>query len=100
MCAKWLQSCSTLCDTVDRSPPGSSDHGILLARILEWVAISSLRDLPNPGIKAVSLMSPVLAGRFFTTEPPEKPVRGLRIQHSACTHILPCLVQYSTFNCD
>ena len=59
-----------------------------------------LRDLPNPGIKPVSLMSPVLAGRFFTTEPPEKLVRGLRIQQSACTHILPCLVQYSTFNCD
>jgi len=59
-----------------------------------------LRDLPNPRIKPVSLMSPVLAGRFFTTEPPEKLVRGLRIQQSACTHIFPCLVQYSTFNCD
>ena len=34
------QSCSTLCDPMGRSPPGSSDHGILQARILEWVAIS------------------------------------------------------------
>ena len=34
------QSCPTLCDPVDYSPPGSSVHGILQARILEWVAIS------------------------------------------------------------
>ena len=34
------QSCPTLCDPVDCSPPGSSIHGILQARILEWVAIS------------------------------------------------------------
>ena len=32
------------------------------------------RDLPNPGIKPVSLLSTALAGRFFTTEPPEKPL--------------------------
>ena len=41
--AKSLQSCPTLCDLVDCSPPGSSVHGILQARILEWVAISSSR---------------------------------------------------------
>ena len=39
--AKSLQSCPTLCDTIDGSPPGSSVPGILQARILEWVAISS-----------------------------------------------------------
>ena len=38
--AKSLQSCSTLCDPIDSSPPGSSVPGILQARILEWVAIS------------------------------------------------------------
>ena len=38
--AKSLQSCLTLCDSVDGSPPGSSVPGILRARILEWVAIS------------------------------------------------------------
>ena len=37
--AKSLQSCPTLCDPMDHSPPGSSIHGILQARILEWVAI-------------------------------------------------------------
>ena len=37
--AKSLQSCSTLCDPVDGSPPGSSVHGLLQARIFEWVAV-------------------------------------------------------------
>ena len=38
------QSCLTLCDPMDCSPPGSSVHGILWARILEWVAISFSRE--------------------------------------------------------
>ena len=38
--AKSLQSCPTLCDPIDGSPPGLSVHGILQARTLEWVAIS------------------------------------------------------------
>ena len=39
MCAKSLQSCPTLCDSMDCSPLDSSIHGILQARILEWVAM-------------------------------------------------------------
>ena len=38
--AKLLQSCPTLCDPIDSSPPGSTVPGILQARTLEWVAIS------------------------------------------------------------
>ena len=38
--AKFLQSCPTLCDPIDGSPPGSPVPGILQARTLEWVAIS------------------------------------------------------------
>ena len=38
--AKSLQSCPTLCDPIDGSPPGSTVPGILQARTLEWVAIS------------------------------------------------------------
>jgi len=38
--AKLLQSCPTLCDPIDGSPPGSPVPGILQARTLEWVAIS------------------------------------------------------------
>ena len=49
------------------SPPGSSVHGILQARILEWVACPPPGDLPDPGIKPTSLMSLELAGGFFTT---------------------------------
>ena len=40
-CAMSLQSCVTLCDSTDCSPPGSSAHGFLQARILEWVAMPS-----------------------------------------------------------
>jgi len=40
MCVLVAQSCLTLCDPMDGSPPGSSVHAILQARILEWVAIS------------------------------------------------------------
>ena len=45
----------------------SSLHGILQARILEWVPCSVPGDLSNPGIELVSLTSPALAGRLFTT---------------------------------
>ena len=64
---KLLQSCLTLCDPVDCSPPGSSVHGILQARILTWVAMPSFRDLPDPGIEPASPVSPALAGRIFMT---------------------------------
>ena len=39
--AKWLQLCPTLCDPIDGSPPGPAIPGILQARTLEWIAISS-----------------------------------------------------------
>ena len=66
--AKLLQSCPTCYDPTDCSPPGSSVHGILQARILEWVTMPSPGDLPNPGIEPTSLMSPALAGGFFTKQ--------------------------------
>jgi len=47
--AQLLQSCPTLCDPVDRSPPGSSVNGILQARILEWVDVPSSRGSSRPG---------------------------------------------------
>ena len=68
------QSCLTLCDPVDCSPPGSSIHGIHQARILERVAISFSRGLPNPGIK---LRSPTLQADALTSEPPGKPSNRL-----------------------
>jgi hypothetical protein len=52
-------------------PPGPSVHGISQTIILEWVAISFSGDLPDPEIKP---KSSALADRFFTTEPPRKPI--------------------------
>ena len=60
VCTRSLQFCLTLYNPMDCSPPGSSVHGILQARILEWVAMPSSRDLPDPGIKLMSPASPAL----------------------------------------
>ena len=57
MCA---QVCPTLCDPIDCNPPGFSVHGIISARILEWVAIPFSRVSSWPGIKSTSLVSPGL----------------------------------------
>ena len=63
-------SCVQLfCKSLDCSPPGSSVHGIYQARILQWVAISFSRDLPNPGIEP---SAPALTDGFFTSEPSGK----------------------------
>ena len=54
------------------SPPGSSVHGILQARILEWVAMPSSRGSAQLRVQTCIFC---LAGRFFTAEPPGKPSR-------------------------
>ena len=56
-------SCPTLCDPMDCSPPGSSVHGILQARVLEWVAMSFSRGSSRPRDQT---QVSCLAGRFFT----------------------------------
>ena len=48
VCAKSLQPCLTLCDAMDCSPPDSSVHGNLQARILEWIAMPSSRGSSRP----------------------------------------------------
>ena len=73
MRAKSLQSCLTLCDPVDRSPPGSSVQGIFQARILKWVAMSFYRVSPDLGFELLFFMYPALAGEFFTTSAPANP---------------------------
>ena len=69
MHAKSLQLCLTLCDPMDCSPPGSSVCGSLQARILEWVATPFSRGSSQPRDRNCleCLMSPALAGGFFTT---------------------------------
>ena len=65
-----LQQCPTLCDPEDYSPPGSSVHGILQARILEWVAMPSSRG--SFQLRDGTQLS-CITGRFFATEPPAEP---------------------------
>ena len=78
----------------DSSPPGSSVHGIFQARIQEWVAISSFRDLPNPGVDLDSLVSPVLAGGFFTTEPSGKVYHGEEGSSKTKTSSVPIFIHF------
>ena len=61
--AKALQSCPTLCNPMDCSPPGSSVHGILQARVLEWVAISFSRGSSPPRDRT---QVSCIEGRLFT----------------------------------
>ena len=67
MCTKSLQSCPTLCDPMDCSPPATSVHRILQAIILNWVAIPYSRGYSWPRDRTHISMSPALAGRFFRT---------------------------------
>ena len=63
---KWVLvtwSCPTLCDPLDCSPPGSSVHGILQARLLEWVATSFYRGSSQPRDQSQVFW---IANRFFT----------------------------------
>ena len=79
MGACWLlQSCPAPWDPVDCSPPGSSVHGVLQARALEWVAVPSSRGSSPPRDRTrVSCVSCVEADSWCS-EPPGKPVLGER----------------------
>ena len=65
------QSYLTLCHPVNCNLPGSSVHGILQARILDWVAISFSRGSPEPGLKPES---PTRQTDSLPSEPPGKPL--------------------------
>ena len=75
---KVSQSCLTLCD-----PRDYTVHGILQARILEWVAIPFLGNLPNPGINP---RSPALQADSLPAEPSEKPKVGLEWKGRGVDH--------------
>ena len=65
----------TLCDSMDHSLPSSSVHGILQARILEWVAMPSSRGSSWPRNQTHALMSPSLQGGSVPLAPPGKPLQ-------------------------
>ena len=71
MHAKSLQLYLTLCSPMSCGLPGSSVHGILQEIILDWVPFPSPGDLPDPGIKLASLMSPTLVDGLLVS--PGKP---------------------------
>ena len=71
--AKSLQSCLTLCDPIDGSPPGSSILGILQERILEWVAVS----FSNACMHAQPLQSCLTLCDPVDCSPPGSPVHGI-----------------------
>ena len=71
-CCLVAKLCPALLWQPQRSPPGSSVHGVSQTRVLEWVAIAFSRGCSRPRDQTqVSRIS----GRFFTTEPPGKPHR-------------------------
>ena len=77
MCVLVTQSCPTLFDPMDSSPPGSSVHGILQAKVLEWIAIlKSPGDLPDSRMEPGSPVSSVLQVNSSPSEPPGKPDWG------------------------
>ena len=71
-CAKLLQSCPILCDPMDHSPLGSSDHGILKQEHWHGLTFPPPGSLPDPGITPVCLVPPTLAGSFLPLAPPRR----------------------------
>ena len=84
----FTQSCPTLSNTMDCSPPGSCVHEISKARILEWVAISSSRGLSQPRDRTQISCVSWIAGRFFTTEPGKPNSCKARFNNYQITNVL------------
>ena len=72
MCVQSL----SLCYPMDCSLSGSYLHGIFQTEYCSGLPFLTPGNLPDPGIEPKSLVSPALAGRFFTTELPGKPLKG------------------------
>ena len=78
MHAKSLHSCPTLCDPIDCSPWASSVHGMLQARILEWVAMPFSRGSSRSRDQTWVSCDSCIAGGFFTAEPQGRPFNQCR----------------------
>ena len=96
MHAKSLQSYLTLCDSTDCSPPGSSVHGILQARMLQWVAMPSSRGPSRPrDIAHVSYVSCIGRRVTATWEAPE--TRMLTHSWDCIIHLF-CILIFNFFS--
>jgi len=95
VCVQSLSRVQLFENRMEGSPPGSCVHGIFQARILEWVAISYSRDLPDKGIKPAPL---ALAGGFFTTAPLGKPhqlsLKNLKNRWAWQKELIPANLEY------
>ena len=67
------KSCQTLCEPTDCNPPGSSVHVNFPQECWSGLPFIPPGSLPDTGFEPVSPVSPALAGRFFTAEPPGNP---------------------------
>ena len=76
-------------DPTDCSLPGSSIHGIFQVRVLEWVAISFSRDLPDPRIKS---RSPALQADALPADPPWKPTEGKKFKIIKAIQVKPTVL--------
>ena len=73
---------------MDSSPQGFSVHGILQARVLEWVAMPSSRRSSQPGDRTRITMSPALAGGFFSTGATWEASAAAGVSHSVVSDSL------------
>ena len=71
-----LSHVQLICDPMDSNPPGSSVHRISQARLLEWTVTSFSRE---SSWARDQTHTSCLAGRFFTTEPPGKPIKRIQL---------------------
>ena len=96
VCAQSPQLCPTLCNPINCSVPGSSAFGNLQARILKWAA------MPSIGMESKPLMSPAMAGGFFTTSATwEIPISQISMARDIlCCYIIEvnCFVRTSFFH--
>ena len=88
------QSCLTLCDSMDCSPPGSSVHGILQARVLEWVAMPTSRASSQCRVQTRVSYSPCIGRSGWG----EVGVYLYRSRHLGSPFLCPVLSKYIQFD--
>ena len=98
--AKSLQSCPTLCDPIDGSPPGSPVPGILQARTLEWVAISFSGPITSWQIDGETATGFIFLGSKITADGycSHEIKRCLLLGRKAMTNLLLLLLLLSRFS--
>ena len=84
--AKSLQSCPTLFNPMDCSPPGPLSMGFSRQEHGSGLPLPSPGGLPSPGVESASLVSPAVAGGFFTTSASWEPTVPCALQSNPAGH--------------